>query len=212
MTMATENKANENVLLTEVRLRNANLANPFIGKNDKGEQTMNYSLRALFAPGSAAHTALSAAIQKVCAAKWGAQAGAFIQEMNAANTLCLHDGATKASDPEFAGKKFVSASSRRKPRALATINGQNVELGPEHPSYPYAGCWANVLLNVWPQEPKGQWPRRVNAEVLAVQFLRHDEAFLGGAAAAVNLEEFPQVETAGADAAPPAAAAGGGLI
>ena len=208
--MASQNNVSENVLLLDVRLRNANLATPFVGKNDKGETTTNYSVRALFAPGTPAHVALSAAIQKVAAAKWGAQSGAFIQEMNAANTLCLHDGATKASDPAFNGMKFVSASSKRQPTALISRQGANVKMTVDDPCYPYAGCWANVQLNIWPQEAKGQWPRRINAEVTAVQFLRHDEAFVGGAAAAVKLDEFPVVETAGADAAAPAA--GGSLI
>lgn len=209
--MATVNNVNKNVLLTEVRLRNAYLDKPFVGKNDKGEVTQSYSVRGLFNPGTPAHTGLSATIQNVAAGKWGAQAPAYIQEMAAADRLCLHDGATKASDPEFVGKKFFSATSRRKPKALVTRMGANVEIGPEDPCFPYAGCWANVLINVWPQDPKGQWPRRINAEVIAVQFLRHDEAFAGGGAQAVNLEEFPQVETAGADAAPPAAS-GNGLL
>jgi hypothetical protein len=211
--MANEVKVNENVMLLEVRLRNAYLDKPFVGKNDKGDVTQTYSARGLFAPGSKAHTDLSATIQRVAAGKWGAQAGAYIQEMAAADRLCLHDGATKASDPEFVGKKFFSATSRRKPKALVTRVGANVEIGADDPCYPYAGCWANVLVNVWPQDPKGQWPRRINAEVIAVQFLRHDEAFAGGGTQAVDLTEFPQVETAGADAAPPAAAgAGGGLL
>src|SRR5690606_37078073 len=211
--MAKENRVNKDVLLTEVRLRNAYLDKPFVCKIDQVAATKTYTIRALFNHGTPAHTALSAAIQEVAAAKWGAQAGAYIQEMAAADRLCLHDGATKASDPEFVGKKFVSATSRRKPRTLVTRMGRNVDIDASDPCFPYAGCWANVLLNVWPQDPKGQWPRRINAEVIAVQFLRHDEAFTGGGAPQVNLDEFPLVETAGADAEPPAAAGqGGGLL
>lgn len=211
--MANANKVNRDVMLLNVRLRNCNMAQPYQGKNDRGEVTLNYGLLALFDPNTQAHNEVKKAINEIAIEKWGAQAGAYIQEMMAGDKLCLHDGATKASKPEFAGKWFVSASRYRSPpQASVTRNGANVVIDKTDTCYPYAGCWAHVKLNIWPQEPKGQWPRRINAEVTAVHFVRHDEAFSGGGAGSiVNPEEFPQVETAGADAAPPAAS-GNGLL
>lgn len=198
------------VLLTEVRLRVAFLAQPYVSKNDDGKDKASYSVVALIEPNSPAHQAIRQANREVAQAAWGAQWEAVMQQLAAQDRLCLHDGATKATDPSYQGKLFVSASSSRKPRTLVTRGGVNVEISEKDPMFPYAGCWANVLVNPWAQGPDGKpnkFGKRVNAEILAVQFLRHDEAF-GRAAAPIKLEEFPTVETNGADAAPPAAAAG----
>jgi hypothetical protein len=204
----------KNILLTEVRLRVAFLAQPYVSKNDNGQDKASYSVVALFEPNSQAHQVAKAGVREVAQAAWGAQYEAVLQQLAAQDRLFLHDGATKATDPSYAGKLFVSASSSRKPRCLVTRNGQNVEISENDPMFPYSGCWANILINPWAQGPDSKpnkFGKRVNAEILAVQFLRHDEAF-GRVAAPEKMDEFPMVETAGADAPPPAGGAAASLI
>lgn len=206
--------SNKTVLLLETRLRVCFMAQPYVSKNDQGQDKVSYSLVALFEPNSQAHDTLRVGIREVAQAAWGAQYETVLQQLAAQDRLCLHDGATKATDPTYQGKLFISANSRTQPAALVTRNGQNVKIGPEDPMYPYSGCWANVQVNLWAQGPDGKpnkYGKRVNAEIVAVQFLRHDEAF-GRGPTIVNPEEFPTMETNGADSAPPAAAAGGALI
>jgi hypothetical protein len=43
---------------------------------------------------------------------------------------------------------------------------------------PYAGCYVNCALNIWAQD--NQYGRRINAELVSVQFLRDGDAFSGG--------------------------------
>lgn len=209
---ATANR-NVSVLLTEVRLSYAYLASPYVGKGEGGKPgKASYTAHGIFKPESAAHKALRDAIMKVAALGWGAQAESTILQLKGQDKLCLHDGnITKGGQGPYKDMLFVSASNERKPRILVTRNGVNVEIGPDDPMFPYSGCWANLLLDIWPQSPDGkpsQWGKRINATLTGVQFLRHDEAFSGGGRIA-SPEEFPTVETAGADAAPPAAGAGG---
>lgn len=207
---------NVTVLLPEVRLSYAYLASPYVGKPEPGKTPKSsYTAHGLFKPESPAHKALRDAIMKVAALGWGAQAEATIVQLKGQDKLCIHDGnITKGGAEPYKDMLFVSASNERKPRILVTRNGQNIEIGNDDPMFPYSGCWANLLVDVWPQSPDGkpsQWGKRINATLTGVQFLRHDEAFSGGGRIA-NPEEFPTVETAGADAPAPGAAAGGGLI
>lgn len=207
---------NVTVLLPEVRLSYAYLATPYVGKPEPGKTPKaSYTAHGLFKANSPAHLALKEAIRKTAALGWGAQADAVLAQLAGQDKLCLHDGnITKGGAEPYKDMLFVSASNERRPRILVTRNGVNVELAVDDPMFPYSGCWANLLLDIWPQSPDGkpnQYGKRINATLTGVQFLRHDEAFGGGGRIA-SPEEFPTVETAGADAAPPAAAAGGGLI
>ena len=206
---------NVTVLLPEVRLSYAYLAKPYVGKGDNGNAKASYTSHGLFKPGSPAHVALKDAINKCAAAGWGAQAEAVKLQLSGQDKLCIHDGnVTKGGQGAYKDMLFVSASNSRKPRILVTRGGVNVEIGDDDPMFPYSGCWANLLLDIWPQSPDGkpsQFGKRINATLTGVQFLRHDEAFSGGGRIA-QPEEFPTVETAGADAPPPSAAGGPSLV
>lgn len=218
------------VMLLNVRLRYFYGAKPFEGKDDDGNVKYNHSLVALFPPGSPNHTAMKDAIRKAAVSGWPNAADAILQQLAAQDRLCVHNGdlsrADKiaAGDESWKGMLYVSANSAAKgPNdslvCVATKNGVNTYVGPEDPLYPYAGCWANVKLRVYPQHPDDRpvakngksYGKRVNAELLTAQLVRHDEAYSGGSKV-VPAEEFPTVETAGADAAPPAAAAGGASL
>ncbi len=204
------------VLLEDVRLSYAYLATPFQGKNDQGEVTYTYTTHALFKPGSRQHEIVKAAIAKACVIGWQGQADQIKAQLAATDKLCIHDGnVTKGGEGPYKDMLYVACNSRSKPRILATRNGVNVELSPGDPLFPYSGCHANVAFDVYPQGAIGAKPnkggKRVNAGLTGVQFLRHDEP-LGGGGRVAKLEEFPTVETAGADAPAPAAAGGGSSL
>ncbi len=210
--------ANRNVpvLLTDVLLSYAYLAQPYIGKPEPGKTPKaTYTTHSLFKAGTANHNAMREGIAKVAALGWGAQAEAVKQQLAGQDRLCLHDGnITKGGADPYKDMLFVSASNERRPKILVTRNGVNVEIGPEDPLFPYSGCYANVMVDLWPQGADGkpnQYGKRINATLTGVQFLRHGTPLAGGGRVA-SPEEFPMVETAGADAAPPAAAAGGASL
>lgn len=210
---ATVNR-NATVLLTDVLLSYAYLAQPYGSKNDDGSVKLTYTTHAVFAPGSPAHEAMRKAIRDVAAQGWGAQAEAVIMQLKGQDKLCIHEGnVTKGGQPPYKDMLFVSASNERKPKILVTRNGVNTEIGNEDTMFPYSGCRANVMVDIWPQSPDGKpskWGKRINATLTGVQFLHHGEP-LGGGGRVAQPEEFPTVETAGADAPAPSAA-GGGLI
>jgi hypothetical protein len=211
---ATVNR-NVSVLLEDVLLSYAYLATPYGSKQDDGKVKLTFTTHAVFKPESKAHLAMRKAIMDVAAAGWGAQAEATIIQLKGQDKLCLHDGnITKGGAEPYKDMLFVSASNERRPRILVTEQGRNVEIGADHPFFPYSGCRANVMVDIWPQSPDGKpskWGKRINATLTGVQFLRHGEPLSGGGRIAAP-EEFPTVETAGADSAPPAAAGGAGSL
>jgi hypothetical protein len=49
---------------------------------------------------------------------------------------------------------------------------------------PYAGCYVMAVMQIWAQD--NSWGRKINAELLAVQFMRAGSAFAGGARVTVD--------------------------
>jgi len=212
---AKVNNRNVTVLLEDVLLSYAYLAAPYGSKQPDGTIKLTYTTHAVFKPESKAHLAMRKGILEVAALGWGAQAEATIIQLKGQDKLCLHDGnITKGGADPYKDMLFVSASNERRPKILVTRNGVNTEIGPDDPMFPYSGCRANALVDLWPQSPDGkpsQWGKRINATLTGVQFLSHGTP-LGGGGRVATPEEFPTVETAGADAAAPAAAGGSSLI
>ncbi len=207
---------NVQVMLEDVLLSYAYLAQPFVGKNEQGETTYTYTAHALFKPGSPQHEKVKKAVAEACIIGWGAQADTIKQQLAAQDRLCIHDGnITKGGEGAYKDMLYVSCNSKHKPKIVAWRNGANVEIGPEDPLFPYSGCQATVLFDVWPQGAAGAKPnkggKRINAGLTGVQFLKHGTP-LGGGGRVAQVEEFPQLQTDGADAAPPAAAGGGASL
>ncbi len=201
------------VLLEDVMLSYAYLAEPFVGKNERGETTYTYTTHALFPPNSPQHLKMKDAIARAAVIGWGSQGETVKAQLAAMDKLCIHDGnVTKGGQGPYKDMLYVACNSRNKPRILATRNGVNVELSPGDPLFPYSGCKANVAFDVYPQGAQGAKPnpggKRINAGLTGVQFVSHGTP-LGGGGRVASLEEFPTVDTAGADAPAPGAAAPG---
>jgi hypothetical protein len=113
--------------------------------------------------------------------------------------LCLHRGdVTKAGKPEYAGLFFISANNK----ARFTIIDADRKILTAKDGRPYSGCFGNMIVDIYAQD--NEWGKRINATITGAQFLRHGDAFGGGAAPA-QADEFPMA-AASADAAAPSAA------
>jgi len=100
--------------------------------------------------------------------------------------LCFRDGASK---PELDGYGedvfFVSASNKKKFHVV------DRDLSPleEKDGKPYAGCYVNATIRLWPQDNK--FGKRVNAQLRAVQFSGDGDPF--GTGMADPEEEFEDI-------------------
>ena len=86
--------------------------------------------------------------------------------------LCLGDGAEKAYDG-YDNAMYVSCSSRHRPTIIDRDRTPLVE----EDGKPYAGCYVNAAISLWTQK---QYGKRINANLLALQFVKDGEAFGGG--------------------------------
>jgi hypothetical protein len=84
--------------------------------------------------------------------------------------LFLKDGANEGKD-ELKDVFLLSASEDKAPDV---INRDKSRIN-ENDDIVYAGCYVNVLIRPWAQN--NQYGKRVNANLLAVQFVRDGEPF-----------------------------------
>lgn len=114
--------------------------------------------------------------------------------MSGLKGVCLRDGAEKADKDGYGDDvMFISAASSRRP--------QVVDRDPSIPlveadGKPYPGCYVNAVISLWVQDNK--FGKRVNANILAVQFLRDGEPF----GEAVKADEVFDNEAGEGDADP----------
>ncbi len=118
--------------------------------------------------------------------EFGQTAAMVWQELGASNKLALRSGATKASQEGFLGNFFINANAKpERPPSLfhkyLKPDGSGVVELTRPQSVIYSGCYVNVQLNLWVQN--NAHGKRVNAELLAVQFAEDGDAFGGGASA-----------------------------
>lgn len=116
--------------------------------------------------------------------------------------FCLRDGDEKADIDGYAGMMFVPASSKRRPPVV----DKHVTPVYEDDGTVYAGCYVNAVVKLWVQDNK--FGKRVNAEILTVQFAGDGESF--GAPVVNPEEEFSPVDDDGEEE--PAPRSPGGLF
>lgn len=191
----------------------AELNTPRAQESDAGTPSApKYSCVVLFPSTSTeAKAAIDAVMWKLVSDKFGQNAAAIWQELGASNKLALRDGATKASKEGFMGNLFISPSAKqeRPPKLyhkFLTPEG-NVQELKRPQSVIYSGCYVNAQIGFWLQDNK--FGRRVNAELLAVQFAEDGDAFGGSATADTSMfsgvaPAAPATAPMGFGAAPPA--------
>lgn len=163
----------------KIKLNNVRLSFPqlFEAKTVNGEGKPAFSASLLINPKDPQVAVVNAAIEQVAKDKWGAKADAMLKQMRAADKVCLHSGDLKANYEGFEGMLFISARNPIRPTIV------NVDKSPlvEADGKPYAGCYVNAVLELWPQD--NNYGKRVNATLAGVQFFKDGESFTGGGAA-----------------------------
>jgi hypothetical protein len=86
-------------------------------------------------------------------------------------TIFLHEGSEKDYEGYSDENMFISASSKRRPVVMDRDKTPLVESD----GRPYAGCYVNAVVRIWVQD--NQYGKRINAELMGVQFVRDGDAF-----------------------------------
>lgn len=87
----------------------------------------------------------------------------------------------------YEGKFYLTSANRTRP-PIVDRDGKSPLI--EADGKPYAGCYVNATVTLWVQDNK--WGKRVNANLLAVQFVKDGEAF--GIKPVDVEEEFEDIE------------------
>lgn len=149
------------------RLSYADIFKPRAFEEGKEERFKTLVLLDKKDPNTAAQIAL---IKKASDAakkeKWGDKIPGL-----ASDRVCLRDGDTTGKEDQ-AGFYVLSCSETTAPQVLDR-DGKTVLK--ESDGKIYSGCYARVIVNLWCQDNK--YGKRVNANLLAVQFVKHGEAF-----------------------------------
>ena len=101
-----------------------------------------------------------------------------------ADKICLKDGDDIEYDG-YAGHMSIKASNGKRPMVL---DRDRTPLS-EDDNRPYSGCYVNAVLELWAQD--NQYGKRINANLLGVQFFKDGEPFGDGvSASASDFEAF----------------------
>lgn len=173
----------------------------FEGFKDKKDPTkIGYPAHFIVAPDHPVVAAVVAAMKTAANGLWGTNGPAMYESLKAKHMLCLKEGSVmKPGEEAYAGKLFIAGNAKKR----FTIVGPDktpVQQGDQFA--PYSGCYVNGIIQVWAQD--NSWGKRINAQVMGVQFTRHGESLGGGRIA--SPDDFGVVSAAGADAAAPSAA------
>ena len=118
-------------------------------------------------------------MKAAAALKWGEdKAEDIVKKLMANQKVALVDGNTKDADG-YEGMWVVQANApaNTPPLLVETVNGVNVKLDNETQNRIYSGCSANFLVDFWAQDNK--WGRRINAQLLGIQFVKDGDPFSG---------------------------------
>ena len=101
-----------------------------------------------------------------------------------ADKICLKDGDDIEYDG-YAGHMSIKASNGKRPMVL---DRDRTPLS-EDDNRPYSGCYVNAVLELWAQD--NQYGKRINANLLGVQFFKDGQPFGDGvSASASDFEAF----------------------
>lgn len=182
--MPNQNKPEE-VILTAVRLSFPQL---FVAKSINGGEPMFGATFLIEKEGDKEQVmACHQAMTHVARGKWGANIPKLTPDK-----LALRDGSSKPDIDGYGDTvMFVSANSR-KPFPVVDKN-PSVVLTRDTGAKVYAGCYVNAKIRFWAQD--NQFGKRINAQLVAVQFVADGEAF--GEAPVKADEVFDNIDEGG---------------
>lgn len=185
----------DEVILTAVRLSYPQL---FVAKSiNGGDPTFGATFLLDKAQDAEQITAVRRAMTAAGKAKWGDK----IPTAQLQGRLALKDGSTKPDTDGYGPEMmFVGANAKKAP-VCVDLN-PNIVLNRETGAKLYAGCYVNAKVRFWaqdnPQHP--EWGKRINGQLLAVQFVLDGEPF---GEAPVKADEVFEDMSGGADAGDP---------
>ena len=115
--------------------------------------------------------------------------GAMMKEKKAKlspDRICFKDGDEIDYDG-YAGHMSIKASNAKRPIVIDRDKSPLTE----DDGRPYSGCYVNAVLELWYQD--NTWGKRVNANLLAVQFAKDGEPF-GEGGASVSVDDFDVID------------------
>jgi hypothetical protein len=160
------------IKVTEARLSFPDIWRPKAIKSGKGEPgEPKYSCHFLLDKKEHADQikSLKQAIFALAKEKWGEKTKEMITKGKV--TVCLHEGSDKDYDGYSEENMFLSASSGKRP----TIVDRDKTALAEDDRRPYGGCYVNGIVRLWVQD--NNFGKRVNAELLGIQFVKDGEPF-----------------------------------
>ena len=104
-----------------------------------------------------------------------------------ADKICFKDGDFIDYDG-YAGNMSIKGSSAKRPMAIGTDRAPLTE----DDGKLYAGCYVNGILELWFQD--NQFGKRINANLLGVQFVKDGAPFGDGLTA--SLDDFDEIDDA----------------
>jgi hypothetical protein len=93
--------------------------------------------------------------------------------------ICLKDG-DEIDYAGYAGHMSIKASNNKRPMVF---DRDKTPLS-EDDNRIYAGCYVNAIVELWAQN--NQWGKRINANLLGVQFFKDGEPFSDGVVATAD--------------------------
>lgn len=195
------------MLIENVRTSYLYVFQPYTGKDGK----KNFTSHLIFGPDHPQFPAIVAMIKQAAANEFGAEWEVIYEQLKAQDKLCLHKGSINKPGVEaYAGKLFISANRKfddGPPRIVhpdttkPDITSASVKFAP------YSGCIANAVVRFWAQN--NEWGKRVNAQLMGLQWAADDKKLSSGGGVA-SKDEFKRVNVGDADAAVPTKPAANG--
>lgn len=170
------------VRLSNVRLSFPNLFTPKAFANDPNSKPAYSATFLLDKRKNAAEiAAINKATDYAIKEQWKGKAPSGLKR-------CLRDGTEKA-DTDGYGPDVMFVSARNE-KPIFVVDQKKQPLTATDPNAPYAGCYVNAVIRLWPQDNK--WGKRVNASLGNIQFCRAGEMF--GEKARTPDEDFDEIE------------------
>lgn len=130
--------------------------------------------------------------------KWKDKAGGTLNMLIEQGRVCfLHRPKVNSSGEVYDGFEsmyHLNASRAEDKGRPLVIDGNKNPLA-QADGKPYSGCYCNVTVELWAQD--NSWGKRINATLLAIQFVRDGDAFSGGSKP--TADDFDEIAD-GADA------------
>ena len=172
----------------KVTLKNVRLSFPNIFDAVEHEGKVQYGAQFLIEPDSANAKAIEKAMTDVAKEKWADKGAAILKIARSTGSnkeCCYWKGETKAYDGYDGMMVLTAKRNEDAGRPLVIDQGKNPLAASD--GKPYAGCFVNASVDLWPQDNKHG--KTVRATLMGVQFAKDGDAFGAGTQVA-DVDEF----------------------